>query len=121
MILGFDRRIEVNGGDYTIPTMSTLSDLSAWFQQQCNGDWEHAYGISIQSTDNPGWWVTIDLRDTPLEHRPFVPVLRGDFASGDPQPPWLHCRIKDSVFHGAGDVQQLETILEIFLAWTQSC
>lgn len=101
--------------------MNTLSDLNAWYQQQCDGEWEHSYGVIIQSTDNPGWWVTIDLRGTPLEHSSFAPVLRGNFASGDPQPPWLHCRVKDAVFHGAGDAQQLEAILEIFLAWTQSC
>ncbi len=97
--------------------MTTLPDLAAWFQQQCNGDWEHTYGITVRSTDNPGWWVTIDLTSTSLEHKPFAPVVHGDFASGDPQPPWLHCRVIDSVFHGAGDVEQLDSILGIFLAW----
>ena len=97
--------------------MTTLTDLSAWFQQQCNGDWEHTFRVSLQSTENPGWWIKIDLRGTPLEHKSFAPVLRGDFASGDPQPPWLHCRVMDGVFHGAGDAQQLDVILQTFLAW----
>jgi len=99
--------------------MTTLSELAAWFQQQCDGEWEHAFGISIQSTDNPGWWVTIDLRGTPLAQRPFAPVVRGDFARNDPRPPWLHCRVKDSVFHGAGDAQELDEILRIFLDWSR--
>ena len=99
--------------------MTTLTDLAAWYQQQCNGDWEHTCGVTVRSTDNPGWWVTIDLTGTSLEHRPFAPVVRGDFASGDPQPPWLHCRVKDAVFHGAGDVDRLDEILGIFLAWSQ--
>jgi len=100
--------------------MTTLTDLATWFQQQCNGDWEHTQGITIQSTDNPGWWVTIDLTGTALEHKLFAPVVRGDFSGGDPPPPWLHCRVKDSVFHGAGDTQQLDEILGIFLAWSQA-
>ena len=99
--------------------MTTITELATWFKQQCNGDWEHTNGVTIQSTDNPGWWVTIDLRGTPLEHKPFEPVVRGDFAGGDPLPPWLHCRVKDSVFHGAGDVERLDEILSIFLAWSR--
>jgi immunity protein 53 of polymorphic toxin system len=100
--------------------MTTIAELAAWFQQQCNGEWEHTYGLTIQSTDNPGWWVTIDLRGTPLEHTVFEPVLRGDFASGNPQPPWLHCRVKDAVFHAACDADHLDEILGIFLAWTRT-
>jgi hypothetical protein len=97
--------------------MTTTDDLAAWFQKQCNGDWEHHYGITIRSSDNPGWWVTIDLRGTPLENKDFPPVVRGNYEGGDPQPPWLHCRVIESVFHGAGDGQQLDEILAIFLAW----
>ena len=100
--------------------MTTLDTLAAWLQQQCNGEWEHAFGISIQSTDNPGWWVTIDLRGTPLEHKTFAPVVRGEFSGGDPRPPWLHCRVKETVFHGAGDLGQLDEILTIFLAWART-
>ena len=88
----------VNVDDYTIlrsQPMSTLTKLQNWFQQQCDGEWEHRYGLTLRSTDNPGWWVTIDLRGTALEQQTFVPIMRGDFANGNPQPPWLHCYVKD--------------------------
>jgi len=94
-----------------------IHDLQRWFQAQCDGEWEHRHGITIRSTDNPGWWVTIDLQGTPLASRPFTPILRGDAASLDPQPPWLHCQVKDGVFHGAGDAGKLDEIIRIFLAW----
>lgn len=99
--------------------MNAVEELQTWFQTQCNGEWEHAQGITIRSTDNPGWWVTIDLGGTHLEGKSFVPVVCGDCASADPQPPWLCCRVDNSVFHGAGDMGKLEKILSIFLAWAK--
>ena len=40
--------------------------LQAWYVAQCDGDWEHAFGIKIGTLDNPGWTVAIDLQDTDL-------------------------------------------------------
>lgn len=97
--------------------MNVLHKLQAWFQAQCDGEWEHHRGISIQSCDNPGWWVKIDLSGTPLERKSFSPVQRGDAGSMDPQPPWLHCFVEKSVFNGAGDPTTLEEILRVFLSW----
>lgn len=31
--------------------------LSNWHKLNCNGDWEHTYGIKIETLDNPGWLV----------------------------------------------------------------
>ena len=38
--------------------------LRDWYAAQCNGDWEHMNGVKIHTTDNPGWWVQIDLDGT---------------------------------------------------------
>lgn len=32
-----------------------LGRLERWYAAQCNGDWEHTYGITIETLDNPGW------------------------------------------------------------------
>ncbi|NJL28924.1 MAG: rhodanese-related sulfurtransferase [Thermoanaerobaculia bacterium] len=99
--------------------MATVLDrLGKWFLLHCDCEREHDYGISIQSCDNPGWWVKIDLRQTELCHREFVPVRRGEL-NNDPQPPWLHCYVEDDVFNGAGDPGTLEEILTIFLKWAE--
>jgi len=45
--------------------------LQAWYATQCNGEWEHEYGIKIDTLDNPGWSVTIDLKDTTLADRTY--------------------------------------------------
>lgn len=94
-----------------------LQQLQSWFAEQCNGEWEHDHGISVQTTDNPGWWVKISLRGTSLEGKSFDEVKRGDLSL-DPQPPWLHCYVEGETFNGAGDVTTLEEILDIFLEWS---
>jgi hypothetical protein len=31
-----------------------LKRLQDWYVSQCDGGWEHTYGISIDTLDNPG-------------------------------------------------------------------
>lgn len=44
-----------------------LNWLQAWYADQCNEDWEHEWGVKIETLDNPGWSVSIDLEETDLE------------------------------------------------------
>ena len=101
--------------------MDALARLQDWYSRQCNGEWEHSSGISIQSCDNPGWWIKINLVGTPLESLAFTEIAEGvdarRFAQG---PDWMSCRSEDGVWHGAGDGTKLERILEIFLAWAEA-
>ena len=46
--------------------MNALQRLQDWYSAQCNGDWEHQQGVRIESLDNPGWALDIDLADTAL-------------------------------------------------------
>jgi hypothetical protein len=94
----------------------TIARLEEWFRTWCDGEWENSNGITIESTDNPGWWVKIDLKGTDLGAETFTEVVEGE-RSDDPQPPWLRCYIENGVFNGAGDVSKLEAILNIFLSW----
>lgn len=41
--------------------MNELIWLQNWFAVQCDGVWEHAHGIKIDTLDNPGWTVHVDL------------------------------------------------------------
>jgi immunity protein 53 of polymorphic toxin system len=47
--------------------------LQAWYATRCNGEWEHGYGVSIGTLDNPGWSVEIDLKGTILANKPYAP------------------------------------------------
>ncbi len=48
-----------------------LSWLLQWFAKQCDGDWEHANGIRIGTTDTPGWCLKISIAGTELENKKF--------------------------------------------------
>ena len=101
--------------------MDLLATLQAWYSAQCNGDWEHHYGIKIDTCDNPGWWVKIDLVGTSLQTKTFAAISHNVDANGFQNgPQWLNCRIEGNVWHGAGDETKLSVILQTFLAWAAS-
>lgn len=55
--------------------MSPLTWLQEWYYSQCDGDWEHCYGVKIYASDNPGWCVNIDMLGTSVEGKEFfVPI-----------------------------------------------
>ncbi len=95
--------------------MEILADIQRWYNAQCDNDWEHDFGLTIKTLDNPGWLVEIDLADTLLEDQPFEP-MSVDNARGI----WLSCHVAESIFRGAGDPSQLSRILEVFLEWAKT-
>jgi immunity protein 53 of polymorphic toxin system len=97
-------------------TVGALRRLQQWYKAQCNGDWEHSYGVTIGTLDNPGWSLKVDLTDTPLQHKWFTEVKR-DYEH---QTDWLTCFFRDGVFHGACGPEKLEEMLEIFLDWSEN-
>jgi hypothetical protein len=100
--------------------MNTLERLQAWYSRQCNGVWEHSYGITIETCDNPGWWIKINLAGTPLHNREFIEIAQGvDEQRFTQDSNWLSCHSENGIWNGAGDETKLEAILEIFLAWAE--
>lgn len=101
--------------------MSILEQFQNWYKLQCDGVWEHSHGISIESCDNPGWWVKINIAGTSLQNFVFTEISEGvdekRFAIGYK---WLSCHIENDIWHGAGDESKLERILEIFLTWANA-
>ena len=95
--------------------MSTLKEVERWYASQCDGDWEHMYGVEIGTIDNPGWTVRIDLHETDLEGLPFEAVWQGNADEDDE---WLQLRVEENQFNGAGDPSKLDVILRAFLEWS---
>jgi len=100
--------------------MNALEEIQAWYRQHCDGDWDHQYGVRIETLDNPGWLVQIDLIGTALEARHFSPIERSVNSEGWPQSKrWMHCFIREGKWQGAGDETSLEHILQTFVAWSK--
>ena len=98
--------------------MSRLLELQERYRKQCHGKWEHHHGVKIDSIDNPGWWVIIDLEHTSLAEAYFAAISQGGDANDHPMNnQWLHCCVKNRQFHGAGDQGKLEEIINLFMNW----
>lgn len=89
--------------------------LQDWYAQQCDGDWEHEFGIKIDTLDNPGWSVFIDLVGTSLENKKFTKLNRLTTENN-----WMQCSVEDHKFHGSGGPQNLIDIINVFIEWKNS-
>jgi hypothetical protein len=99
---------------------NTLERLENWYRSKCDGDWEHYYGVKIDTLDEPGWSVDINLEGTNLDGHTFREVSYGVGAdaenSGDE---WIWCRVEEGLFKGVGGPSKLEDILRVFLDWAE--
>jgi hypothetical protein len=105
--------------------MDDLKWLEQWYADQCRGDWAQVRGVTIQSLDNPGWMVTVDLVGTGLEPRVADALI---LREGEPPsaengnvggPDWIECSVKGGRFIGAGDPGKLRTLLRCFREWAE--
>lgn len=87
--------------------------LQDWYISQCDGDWEHLYGISI-TLDNSGFFeYTIDLADTKdnLDSRNF------DLIGGENN---FQCWKNGGKFLGRGKINFLSKSLDRFKEWVEN-
>lgn len=89
--------------------MDILKWIENWYLENCDGDWEHTYGVKIVTSDNPGWIVEIDFSETTLKVENIPYKL---FEVSDTN--WYGYSINNSVFKGVGDPQKLEFLLSLF-------
>ena len=89
--------------------------LIQWYHDHCDGDWEHCYGIEMNTLDNPGWSIKIELLETELSEKKFsiIEVNRSDED-------WFYCVVENSVFKGYGGVFNLPEIIKTFRQWAES-
>lgn len=92
--------------------MNTLIELQDWYAMQCNGEWEHDYGVRIDTLDNPGWRIEVDLTGTQLADTPFKCT-----ANETSEHDWYDCTVENCQFVGHGGPKSLSSMIEIFLKW----
>ena len=94
--------------------MDQLKKLMEWYSCQCNGDWEHQYGICLQTIDNPGWQLEIDLSETILCGREFP-----DFKLENGEEDWYFCRVRNEKFEGFCSINRIEDVMSKFFLWVE--
>lgn len=101
--------------------MSTVESLQSWYLAQCDGEWEHTFGVTIGTLDNPGWSLEIDLVGTKLQSVNFNPMSYGVGANSEPSGrDWMVCRVESNKFLGHGGPRKLEEMINVFLSWANS-
>jgi hypothetical protein len=90
-------------------SLESLAWLQAWYKTQSNGVWEHSYGIKIDTIDNPGWNIVIDLKGTPLQGVYFEIELI-ERSKND----WVSYKITDDQFIGYGGPENLGELIDLF-------
>ncbi len=103
-----------------------LTWLTQWYLAQCDEDWEQQSGITIDTLDNPGWSLSVDLDGTTLEGRAFSAVYDGVSAEeqpvqgGDGDVPWLVCRVDGTKFKAWGGPRDLGRMIQTFRSWAEA-
>lgn len=90
--------------------MDIIKKIQEWYKSNCDGEWEHTYGVHITTLDNPGWKIDVNLKGTKLEGKKFSKI---NIDNGDDD--WIVAEISENKFIGHGDPDKLETILRTFL------
>ena len=67
-----------------ISNMKTNKDdvalIDRAYQGKCDDYWEHFHGITIETTDNPGWLATLDWAPE-VKWEIIMQELKGEFCS----------------------------------------
>lgn len=92
-----------------------LEELQEWYLAQCDGNWEHQYGVVVDTLENPGWRLRVDLTGTELESKSFVPI-----KDTDPKAAWIHRWVEERVFEARCGPRMLTAAIRPFLTWAKS-
>ena len=92
--------------------MNSLGILEDWYSENCDGDWEHTWGINIDLLDKFFWSVQIDLKETSIEEKFFRERMVERNEDN-----FIHCWVDEQTFRGCGGPKNLSEILNIFEKW----
>ena len=71
-------------------------------------------GVVLETLDNPGWHLTVDVMDTELESREFSEIR---FERSDTD--WLHASLVDGKLHIHCGALNLGEAIEAFRRWAE--
>lgn len=89
-----------------------------WLLRWCNNQSDlknEESRVTFETLDNPGWALTINLKDTTLEGKLFDKI-KIDNSEND----WLRCYLSNGKFEGPGGNFNLLQIIKIFRTWAEN-
>lgn len=91
--------------------MENLIDrIQCWYASQCNGLWEHSFGVEISNIDNPGWKVKITGANSKSNLN--INIERSDTD-------WIVVMADDTAFQAYGGLLNLQALLEAATKWLE--
>jgi hypothetical protein len=84
-----------------------VSWLETWLDSHADGEWEHSHGLRIDTLDNPGWLITVDLSEE-------ASVKPSAWERSDTD--WLRATVNDGTLTVACGVRCLREALEFVRA-----
>ena len=89
-----------------------LGALQAWFATHCDGNWEQEYGVTIETVEEPGWELRVDVVGTSLE---AVVLPRESVGRSDDD--WCEAWCDGYTFHAVGGLHNLDVLLGSFVSF----
>jgi hypothetical protein len=96
-------------------TQQALARLQEWYTSNCDGEWEHFFGFKLETLDNPGWSISVDLDDTHQEAKIFQ-EKQFKFKN---ETQWLIVSKTGAKLNGACGPKELETMLVLVSEWLE--
>ncbi|WP_082475752.1 Imm53 family immunity protein [Rhizobium sp. Leaf341] len=94
--------------------MDVLDWFSSWYEAQCDGEWEHGFGPSISTVDNPGRSLKIGVAGTDCDGRTLERITH----KYEHEASWWTCWTENNVFHSAAGPLHDRSVLKAFRDWT---
>ena len=94
---------------------NVIEFIQEWYLSHCDGDWEHDWGLKINTLDNPGWQILINLDGTELET-----AAKNEIRIERNEKDWIFCFVRNKNFEIACGPANLSEALIIFMNWVQN-
>jgi Immunity protein 53 len=91
-----------------------LGALQAWFAAHCDGNWEQEYGVTIETVEEPGWELRVDLVGTRLEG-----TVLGRQAVARAAEDWCEMWCDGYTFYAVGGPHDLDELLRSFVSFAE--